>query len=283
MKIFLDCLPCMLRQVLEGAQMATGDEQLQKTIMDKALKILSSYEAYSNAPELSEVMHNVVKECTGIDDPYGNIKKRDIEEALKLEPIIRSFDKFYASRLMRALKISATGNVMDSAMYKDLDLEAVLKSELEKDFMVCDIDSFEDDIKRAKSILIIGDNAGEVVFDKVLVEYLSRDYEVVYAVRDRPIINDATLEDAYKTGIQDYCRMVSTGCGAPGAVLDSCSSEFLGIFNSSDIVISKGQGNFEALSDSSRRIYFLLKAKCHRIAKSLDVDIDEYVFKKNIF
>ncbi len=114
-----------------------------------------------------------------------------------------------------------------------------------------------------------------------MAEYLSRDYKVIYAVRDVPIINDATVEDALKTGIADYSEVISTGCGMPGAVIESCNAKFQEIFNKADVVISKGQGNFEALSDTTRGVYFLLKAKCHRIAKALDVEVNEYVFKRS--
>lgn len=281
MRIFSDCLPCMLRQVLEAAYMVTDDEAIHERIMDEAVGILSGYRQYNSAPELCEAMHTIVKRHTGVDDPYAEIKSRDISEALKLEPIIRKFATSGNNLLIKLLKVSATGNIMDSALYSNLDIEACLMEEMEKPFVTCDKDIFDKDISKAETILIIGDNAGEVVFDKPLVEYLSRDYKVIYAVRDVPIINDATVEDALKTGIADYSEVISTGCGMPGAVIESCSVEFQDIFNNADIVISKGQGNFEALSDTTRSIYFLLKAKCYRIANALDVEINEYVFKRN--
>ncbi|HZX21180.1 MAG TPA: ARMT1-like domain-containing protein [Clostridia bacterium] len=281
MKIFLDCLPCMLRQVLESAHMATDDETVHERIMDEAVKVLSEYKQHSCAPELCEAMHIIVKKHTGVDDPYSEIKSRDISSALKLEPIIRKFAISGENLLIGLLKVSATGNVMDSALYSDLDIEACLTEEMEKPFVICDDDKFNKDIDGAETILIIGDNAGEAVFDKPLAEHLSCGHKVIYAVRDVPIINDATVEDAFKTGIADYSEVVSTGCGMPGAVIESCSIEFQEMFNNADVVISKGQGNFEALSDTTRSVYFLLKAKCCRIANALDVEINEYVFKKN--
>lgn len=280
MKIFLDCLPCMLRQVLESARMATDDETVHESIMDEAVGVLSEYKQHSCAPKLCEAMHIIVKKHTGVDDPYAEIKSRDISSALRLESIIRRFAINGDNLLVRLLKVSATGNVMDSALYSDLDIEACLTEEMEKPFIICDDGKFNKDIDGAETILIIGDNAGEAVFDKPLAEHLSHDYKVIYAVRDVPIINDATVEDALKTGIADHSEVVSTGCGMPGAVIESCSAEFQEIFNNADVVISKGQGNFEALSDTTRSVYFLLKAKCYRIASALDVEINEYVFKK---
>lgn len=281
MKIFLDCLPCMLRQVLEAAYMATDDETVHEDIMSEAMDVISEYKQYGCAPELCEAMHTIVKRHTGVDDPYAEIKSQDISAALRLEPVIRKFAADGDNPVVRLLKVSATGNVMDSALYSDLDIEACLEEEIEKPFTACDEDEFNRDISKAETVLIIGDNAGETVFDKPLTEYLSHNHKVIYAVREVPIINDATVEDAFKTGIADYSKVISTGCGMPGAVIKSCSEEFQEIFNNADIVISKGQGNFEALWNETRNIYFLLKAKCYRIANALDVEINEYVFKKN--
>jgi uncharacterized protein with ATP-grasp and redox domains len=261
--------------------MATDDESVHESIMDEALEKITEYRKYNCAPELCEAMHSIVKRHSGISDPYAKIKIRDISEALKLEPVIRNFAEDNNDLLLKALKIAATGNVMDSALYKNLDIESCLIEELEKPFAISDINEFKEELCKAKTILIIGDNAGEVVFDKILAEYLSHNHKVIYSVRDKPIINDATIEDALKTGIADYSEIISTGCGMPGAVIESCNIKFQELFNNADIIISKGQGNFEALSDTKRSIYFLLKAKCYRIAKALGVEINEYVFKRN--
>lgn len=281
MELFLDCLPCMLRQTLEASYMATDDELIHERIMDEALEELLEYRKYNSAPELCEAMHSIVKRHSGNDDPYAKIKIKDISEALKLEPIIRNFADKGNDLLLNALKISATGNVMDSAIYNDLDIESCLNDEIEKPFSICDINELKRDLNKAQIILIIGDNAGELVFDKILAEYLSHDYKVIYSVREMPIINDATMEDTFRTGISDYAEIISTGCGMPGAVIESCNTYFQEIFNNADIIISKGQGNFEALSGTKRSIYFLLKAKCHKIANALDVQINDYVFKRN--
>ena len=182
------------------------------------------------------------------------------------------------NELYWALKISATGNIIDSAIYSDINIESSIKIELAKEFSICDISALEEMLKTAKSMLIIGDNAGETVFDRVLIEYLAG-YKITYAVKSEPIINDATLQDAYDSGLNDYADIITTGYGAPGAVLNQCSAEFLSTFNSADIVISKGQGNFEALSDCQRPVFFILKAKCTMIANKLSVNLNYYVFK----
>lgn len=278
MELFLDCLPCLLRQVLEAARMASDDARTHEAVMDEAVQTLARHRDFASAPQMCEAMHAIVKRITGIEDPYGEVKARDISAALGLEPLIRGFTADRHERRHRALKASATGNVMDSALYTDLDLAACLMAELERPFAIDDAPAFEEDLEAARCVLILGDNAGEAVFDKVLAEELSVDRDVIFAVRGRAIINDVTVDDAGAAGIDAHATIVSTGCGAPGVVLESCSADFRALFDRADVVISKGQGNFEALYGTPRKVYFLLKAKCPKIATALGVAVNDYVF-----
>jgi uncharacterized protein with ATP-grasp and redox domains len=279
MRLFLDCLPCLLRQVLEAARMASPDEATQGRIMDEAMLTLSRHHSYGSAPAMAQAMHEIVKRQSGLADPYQDVKRRDMLAALRLEPTLRRFAESGPDALLSALKVSATGNVMDSALYSDLDIEACVTAELEKSFVWCDLGDFARDLETASSVLIIGDNAGEVVFDKVLARELAKKHEVTFAVRGQPIINDATADDARFVGIDAHATIVSTGCAAPGTILDACDDDFRTLFERVDLVISKGQGNFEALSDAPRPLYFLLKAKCSKIAHALNVDVGDYVFQ----
>lgn len=280
MEIYFDCLPCFLRQVLEASRTATDDIDIQKKILKETAMVIADFESYDYSPEVGRVMHNIVKKYTGIDDPYREIKNRDLKAAEEAYPYLKHFLHKKNNRLYWALKISATGNVMDSALYKNIDIQSCIDNELHKEFTICDIERFESLKKNAKTILIIGDNAGETVFDRVLTEELL-DMDITYAVRNGPIINDATLEDAYASKLNYRTKIISTGCNAPGVILKECSKEFLEIYNKADIVISKGQGNFETLSEQKRETFFLLKAKCPVIAKKIGVNINDYIFKNN--
>jgi len=279
MEIFLDCLPCMFRQALEASRMATDKLDLQERIMEDSIKILSDYKNYKSSPDIAKAIHHVVKKTTGVYDPYEKIKKRDVAAAKKAYSMLECFLQKKQNDLYWALKIAATGNIIDCAINNNINLEDCIEEELEKEFSVCDLELFENKLKTAKSLLIIGDNAGETVFDCILAQHLSF-LDVTYAVRSEPIINDATVETAYASGLGDCTKIISTGCNAPGAILEECSTEFLNIFNSADIIISKGQGNFEALSEG-KQIFFLLKAKCPVISQKLGVDLNQYVFKNN--
>ena len=278
MEIFIDCLPCMLRQTLEASRLATEKIHLQEKILEDSIKILSHYKDYKCSPDLCRAMHQAVKRYVCVEDPYLQIKNRDIAAAKRAYPKLERFLQKKKNTLYWVLKIAATGNIIDSAINNNINMEDCIEKELEKEFSVCDLELFENKLKTAKSLLIIGDNAGETVFDRVLAQYLSS-LDITYAVRSEPIINDATVEAAYASGLGNCTKIISTGCNAPGAILEECSAEFLNIFNSADIIISKGQGNFEALSGIGRQVFFLLKAKCPVISQKLGVDLNQYVFK----
>ncbi|NCC76721.1 MAG: DUF89 family protein [Clostridia bacterium] len=293
MKLFLECIPCMLRQIVDVVQLATTDESTQQQVIQEALQELVHYPDYRNSPDMLRILHPMVKRYTGISDPYARIKQHDIEMARGLLPKVRAFKGADPDRLLQALKISAIGNLMDSAIYSNLDLESCIQTELSQDFSLCDLAEFKKDLqavaakgpapdgKPGSHILIIGDNAGEAVFDTFLIECLQEHHQVTYAVRDVPIINDVTLEDAQAAGLTQLVTVISSGSDAPGTLLERCSPDFLGLFNQADIVISKGQGNYETLSDAPREIYFLLKAKCKAIANALETRQGSAVFFKH--
>ena len=278
MELFLDCMPCMNRQVLEAARTATPDEESQARIMDRAALTLARRAEFSCAPAMAQAMHEIVRSVSGVADPYQAIKRRDLDAALGVEPLLWRFAASADGPLRAALKVAATGNVMDSAVFADLDITACVAAELERPFARCDLPELAADLVAARHVLVIGDNSGETVFDKVLLAALAAEgREVVYAVRGRPIINDATLAEARYAGVNAYATLMSSGTGAPGAILEDCTPEFVREFRDADLVISKGQGNYEALAGARRPVYFLLKAKCALIARRLDAAIGDYL------
>lgn len=139
---------------------------------------------------------------------------------------------------------------------------------------------FKSALKKAQNILYLADNAGEVLFDRVLIEEIKEingDKDIIYAVKEKPIINDALAEDAHAAEIQKYAKIISSGVDTPGTVLSLCSSEFLKVYRRAEMIISKGQGNFEALSDSKRPIFFLFMAKCSVVAQDIKCKVGDIV------
>lgn len=278
MELFFDCVPCMIRQALEAARMTTNDIEIHDKIISESLNLMTNYKKYRNSPDLAREIHRIVKEQTGINDPYSEIKEKDLEAAKMVYPYLKDFIQSKENSLYWALKIAATGNNIDAAVYSDIDVKKCIEKELEKEFSICDIDIMEKKLQTASNILIIGDNTGETIFDKVMIESFPN-IHITYGVRSEPIINDVTEKDAVASGLDQVSKIVSTGCSAPGAILEDCSKEFIDIYNKSDIIISKGQGNYEALSEEKGNMFFLLKAKCPMISRKLNVNLNEYIFK----
>ena len=279
MDVYLDCLPCMLRQVLEASRMATDKEEHHKDIIEDAVRILYNYKKYENSPTIARDLQRIVKVHTGDADPYRKIKQNDIKRALAVYPLLAQIVNSKGNRLFWALKAAALGNVLDSAAGTGTDFEQNFETELNRDFAICDLDALSEQLMRARRVLIVGDNAGESVIDRILIEALDG-AEVIYAVRSAPVLNDATMEDAMASGLGGCCTVMSSGCDVPGVVLKECSPEFRDVFDSADIVISKGQGNYETLSGCGRDIFFLLKAKCPVVARLLGVSVGDLAFVK---
>ncbi len=277
MKMQLGCLPCSLRQALEAAQNATSDTEVQACIMDECMDLLKNYRNYASSPAMARDIHAIVRRHTGISDPYAVSKKATIDAALGEYEAIRALIKEKGD-IYRALKVSAAGNNIDMAVYSNVDVASAVKSCFDEDFTVCDIDIFKEQLSSAKTLLLIGDNAGESVFDRAFIESLPP-MDIFYAVKSAPIINDVTERDAIDSGLCDVSRVISTGCNVPGTILSECSKEFLDIFHSADIVISKGQGNFETLENADRGVFFLLRAKCRLVADAFAVPLGSYIFK----
>jgi damage-control phosphatase, subfamily I len=285
MQIELDCLPCILRQTLDAARLAGADAIIQARSMTDALAVLPDYRQYVCSPALTRALHRRVQQLTGCADPYQAVKQNDIAMAQAVLPRIRQFFDSQANTLDWAVKIAATGNILDSAIYSSVDLDAVLERELHQAFAINDLPAFMARLATARSLLIIGDNAGEAVFDRFLIEHLLQErqataespLEVTYAVRANPTLNDVTLDDARAAGLDRCCRLLSSGCDAAGLILSEASAEFLESFRTADLVISKGQGNFEGLDNPGRDVLFLLKAKCPVIARAFAVPLGSYI------
>ena len=173
--------------------------------------------------------------------------------------------------------MAIAGNIIDFGPNRKFDLKEEIDHTRGKAFAVYDYERFKIDLSRAKSVLYLGDNAGECVFDRVLLETM--DKPATYVVREKPVINDATLADARKAGIDGVAELISSGTDAPGTLLETCNEAFLRLYRNAEIVISKGQGNYEALSGENRAIFFLLKVKCPVIADHLELKVGDIVLK----
>ena len=277
MKTYLDCFPCFLNQALRAGRIATDDDKKIKRLLDEVGMMLRDIPLESTPPESGRLLYRKVSEITGNLDPYKKIKSESTKKALSLYPSLKSQIERSKDRLLTAIRIAIAGNVIDFGANWNFDIENEIDEALEKDFAICDYNRFKDCLNETSEILYIGDNAGECVFDRILIEEMKK--PVKYIVRDIPIINDATYEDAVQAGIDKVATILSSGTDAPGTILKTCSSKFKELYNNSKFIISKGQGNYEALSNERRPIFFLLKTKCHVIANDIGINEGDIILK----
>lgn len=277
MKTYLECIPCFFKQALFAARAATDDETEVKRVLDGVARLVPGIPMSLPPPEIARGVYAEVRRVTGVRDPFKAHKEESIRNTLALYAEMKSMVELAEDPLWAAVRIAIVGNVIDMGANPDFDLEAEMKAVQERTLAIDDYDSFRRTAETARTILYLGDNAGETVFDRLLIETLGKD--TVYAVRDEPIINDAIVEDAEKSGIGRVARIMSSGCDAPGTILSRCSPAFLEIFGAADMIVSKGQGNFESLSGEEAPIFYLLKTKCPVIARHLGTKTGDMILR----
>ena len=282
MHIHLDCIPCFVRQSLDAARHATEDHNIHERGMREVLRLANDLDMSQSPPKIGQQIHRLVRELTGVDDPYRKVKKQFNNASLKLYSKMRKFIIDSDNPLNTAVRLAIVGNIIDfgvNGALQESDLEKAIRECLTADFMDVQLNPFRQAVNDAIEILYLADNAGEIVFDRLLIEQLPIE-KITVAVRGSPIINDATMEDALLTGLPKMVEVIDNGSDAPGTILESCSGYFQERFEKADLIIAKGQGNYETLSDIDKNIFFILKAKCPVIAKDIGCEVGQMVFQK---
>ncbi|MBN1586653.1 MAG: DUF89 family protein [Candidatus Omnitrophica bacterium] len=281
MKTYLDCAPCFVRQALDSVRIVTKDEAIQEQVLREVLRTVGDMDLRMSPPEMGQQIHRLIRKLTGVEDPYQGAKEKFNRLMLEIYAELRHLVEKSRNRLEMAIRLAIAGNVIDLGVKSDLEQRGICESfELAlKAPLGGDVEEFAREVSRAKSILYLADNAGEIVCDRLLIEELPLE-KVTVVVRGYPIINDATMKDAEETGLPDLVRVIPNGSDAPGTVLSDCSASFRRYFNEADLVIAKGQGNYETLSEVDKNIFFLLKAKCSVIARDLGCPIGSSVLEK---
>jgi len=284
MKTRPDCIPCFLRQAQDTARLCGSPPEILTALDAELSARLRDYDPNTTPAELSVMVYDLVAEHTGCPDPYARVRSESVTKALAFYPELKQQVQNSEAPLLAALRLAIIGNLIDYGILSESEIESRLHKLLARtagaarvagagkpaDPLFFAFPSFRRDLEKAQTLLYLGDNAGETVFDRVLMETIRErwpDKRITFAVRGKAIINDALEEDARASGIAETADIVSSGSPAAGTVLSLCSSEFRSRFRGADLVISKGQGNFEALSAERGPIYFLLVAKCAMIAR----------------
>jgi uncharacterized protein with ATP-grasp and redox domains len=264
MKTNQDCLPCFFRQAKYASNLATSDKKLQTAIIDQVSNYLSGLDMEESPPVNAIGLYKIISEISGNPDPFAALKQQSNNVALGLRPQIEALIHQGDDPLRTAILFAIAGNIIDYGSQQHFDLDKTLSQCLANQPLIDDYAAFHHELSHAKTVLYLADNCGEIVFDGLLIDQLST--TVTMAVKSGPIINDATMHDATHCGLGRRCRIISNGTTCPGTPLGQCDQEFEELFKEADVVVSKGQGNFETLSEAKRPIFHLLTVKCPVVA-----------------
>lgn len=283
MNTSIDCIPCFIRQALDACRISTTDPAVHEAMIRDVLRWSSEMDLSLSPPAFAQRIHRRLRELTGATDPYANEKKRHDEMAKGVLPALQRDVKKSDTPLLTAANFAIAGNIIDMGAKSGLtenDLVKAVEHGAENQ-LIGDTAAFSDAIQQAERILYLCDNAGEIVFDTLLIKQLGPE-RVTAAVRGKPIINDALMADARAAGLTEMITVIDNGSDAPGTLLEDCNDRFIEAFNSADLIISKGQGNFETLSESDRPIFFLFKAKCPVVAETVDLPVGTHVLRQAV-
>jgi uncharacterized protein with ATP-grasp and redox domains len=270
MQTSAECIPCFLRQTAEALELGGVPLERHEMVLRRVLEMLSKADWSASPPEISQALHRIIRKESGSADPYRSLKDRMNALAMTALPTCLDLITAAADPLEAVVRIAVAGNLLDAGAKVQIQPEQLpgLLAELWNKPMVGDPHALFRAAAEARHILYLADNAGEIVFDRLLIEALPH-HKMTVAVRGRPILNDALHEDATLAGIAALTQVINNGSDAPGTVLADCSEEFLGHFRCADLIISKGQGNYETLSRVDAPIFFLFTVKCPLVATQI--------------
>lgn len=277
------CVGCIINQSAKVADAIHASKSLSNKLTSTVTDMSKDFSYDDNPPEIASYVYEKMAEIANKTDLYDEVKEASTKKALSFVPLLKYKLSTSHNKLLTATKIAVAGNVIDLAAAVEFDLEEELEKIFHTHFAYDDFDLLKEKLEIAKSVLVIGDNVGEHIFDYMFIETLKELYSHVkysYMVRGNPIINDVTIVEAKEAGFDKLCELVDSGVNTPGFTYNranSCSQE---LFDSVDLVISKGMGNYECLSPSHRKsICFLLKVKCDVVAASLKKQVGDIVCK----
>lgn len=280
MKSDLECILCLFKQGLNTARLITSESAAQREILNKIASEVEKIDLNLSPAILSKRIYTIVSEVTGIADPFDHAKEQSNREALRIVPDVKRIITDSKDPLMTALHVAVAGNIIDLGIGHKFNLSEDINKLILTPFAIDNSDEFKKEIKAGRQLLYLGDNAGEIVFDRLLVEQLLKySLDITFCVKERPIINDATMEDAKIAGLTDLVPVITTGSDDIGVNLERSSRQFIDALNNSEIIIAKGHGNIETCIELPQNFYFLLKAKCDVVSNALKVKTGDIVFK----
>ncbi len=280
-KVALDCFPCFLRQAVIAARLGTKDEFLREAIVKSSLEEIRNADTSKPAAYTTTYIHRKIRQMLS-GDPFLDIKTEYNQIALKKYPFLKELVQKSSEPLWTATRLAIAGNVIDFGIFTSVDIEGTIERALKHDIAVDDYNHFRKSIENTDDVLYLLDNAGEIVFDRILIEtILSYGKRVKAVVKGSPVINDATMKDAEESGLVEICEVIDNGSDAVGTILDCTSTAFQKAFHDSKFIVSKGQGNFETIVGIEKTIFFLFQSKCGVVSRALGLQNGAMLLLKN--
>ena len=280
MQAYIECYPCVLRQSIEAARRAGATLAQERAIMMETLHILQTLPEGLTPPAISSPVHRAVREITGNPDPYFQAKAESTQKAMALMPRLRSILAETTDPLETAVRLSIAGNIMDFGPNQQFDLWEVVERVLEQPLAINDLEALRKKLSEVEWVLYLADNAGETVFDRLLIETLKP--KVIYVVKGGPALNDAIYEDAVAAGIDQVADVIDNGAQVTGTILELCSQELQTRFEQAELILSKGMGNYETLSTVAGPIFYLMQVKCPVIGLDVGAPKGSIVVKQGL-
>ncbi len=286
MKVYPECVPCFALQALRATDLSTRDESLRWDVLIAACKKIAAFQPGMKPVEMAEIIYPLVAAKTGVPDPYAPVRHETNRHALSLYPFFKALVEESDMPIETAIRLSIIGNSIDFGVPKNhlKNLKDETLATLHNPLAIDDSKVLLSTLPRASSLLLLADNSGEIVLDRLLLETIHDrfpDIALHIAVREVPIINDVTLEDVKEVGVPPFVRAISSGNRTPGVILKKANQNFLDVYRQADIILSKGQGNYEGLSDEAdERVFFLFRAKCGIIARHVGVEEGAMIVKR---
>jgi hypothetical protein len=281
MQTSIECFPCFLRQAVIALNQLTADKAIQEDVIRAVLPVIMETDTSRPPAYTTTFIHRLIRERLQ-DDPFKKIKHDYNKIALGLYPSMKDLVKRSSDPLQTASRLAIAGNVIDFGIFTSIDIEGSVNRALAKSIAIDDYLSFRGAVTEAYEILYLLDNAGEIVFDQLLIEELvSLGKRVKAVVKGSPVLNDVTAEDAAQTGLTGLCEVIDNGSDGIGTIMEWTSPEFRNEYNRATLVISKGQGNFETLFGTEKKTYFLFQSKCEVVSKELGQSLGSMFLKSS--
>ncbi|MBP3413829.1 MAG: DUF89 family protein [Clostridia bacterium] len=279
------CIACVIGKQKKLIEQFDDTERKAEYIR-RLEALLDARDGTESTPQLSERVDSLYREFWGSGEDYGPLKKKYNDLLLEKEASLDIQIRRTADPVRECIKYVCAANYIDFSAVENVSegtFEKLLERAKGEEVSPLEYGYFVQDLERAQRLVYLTDNCGEIVLDKLFIKFIKEAYpklDITVIVRGADVINDATMEDAVQVGLTDIVRCIGSGCAVPGTVMSRLSAEARAVLLGADVIISKGQGNFESLFGEGLNPYFMFLCKCEMFTERFGLEQYSAVFSK---